>query len=198
MQWYEEEVKWIERSFKENPPPAGQVAFYGSSSIRLWQTLVDDFRDDGVLNLGFGGATMAACAWFFERIVVPCAPRSIVFYAGDNDLGDGQSPEAVISSFREFIRKLDTYFPSIPFAFLSIKPSPSRWQIVNQILLTNKAVRQELANREGNYFIDVFTPMLGANGLPDTSFFLDDGLHVSPKGYRLWQEVLNKWRDKIF
>ena len=78
MEWYEQEVQALEQKLRENPPPPGQVVFYGSSSMRMWERLEDDFRDVGVLNLAFGGSTMAACAWFFERLVVPVKPRFIV------------------------------------------------------------------------------------------------------------------------
>ena len=92
MEWYEQEVSAMEQRLRESPPPDGLVVFYGSSSLRMWESLENDFPTIGVLNLAFGGSTMEACAWFFERLVVPSNPRSIVCYAGDNDLGDGRSP----------------------------------------------------------------------------------------------------------
>src|SRR5208337_3077981 len=54
------EVRWLERTRNlglVDPPP---VAFYGSSSIRLWETLQEDFPGIGVVNLGFGGSSLAA------------------------------------------------------------------------------------------------------------------------------------------
>ena len=60
MQWYESEVRALEQKtlsrVNGNHPPV----FYGSSSIRLWATLAEDF-DPRVLNLGFGGSTLEAC-----------------------------------------------------------------------------------------------------------------------------------------
>ena len=53
-----------------NRPPV----FYGSSSIRPWDTLAEDF-DPRVLNLGFGGATLEACDYFFSRLVPPVNPH---------------------------------------------------------------------------------------------------------------------------
>ena len=86
MEWYEQEILAMEQRLREFPPPAGLVVFYGSSSMRMWESLETDFRDVGVLNLAFGGSTLAACVWFFERLIVPRAPRAVVCYAGDNDL----------------------------------------------------------------------------------------------------------------
>jgi lysophospholipase L1-like esterase len=166
--------------------------------MRLWESLEDDFPDVGVLNLAFGGSTMAACAWFFERLVLPCNPRSIICYAGDNDLGDGSSPEEVVASFRKLLVKVDTHFPAIPFTILSIKPSPARWHLVDQIRYTNDAIRREVLGRVGGYFIDIFSEMLARDGRPDDSLFLEDGLHVSPKGYLVWKGLLLSRSGEIF
>ena len=127
MFWYEDEVYSLEKKLKAASPATPQVVFYGSSSIRLWDTLPQDFPDVATLNLGFGGATLAACAWFFERLVVPAQPKALVFYAGDNDLGDERHPEEVYLFFCALLEKVRRQFPAIPFTFLSIKPSLARW-----------------------------------------------------------------------
>jgi hypothetical protein len=197
MDWYEQEVSIIEQRLRESPPPAGQVVFYGSSSMRMWESLDDDFRDVGVLNLAFGGSTMEACAWFFERLVVPCQPRSIVCYAGDNDLGDGKTPQEVLASFHDLLAKVDIHFPSIPFTILSIKPSPARLHILERIIVTNESLRREIERRNKGYFIDTYTAMLGSDHRPDGSLFLEDGLHVSSKGYLVWKRLLNNRAGEI-
>jgi hypothetical protein len=126
VEWYEEEVQFMERAAAAGPGPIRPVAFYGSSSIRLWSSLADDLGDVRIVNLGFGGSTLAACAHFFERLVVPRRPASLVLYAGDNDLGDGRSARDVFGSFRALVDQLDARLGPIPFAFISIKPSPAR------------------------------------------------------------------------
>jgi lysophospholipase L1-like esterase len=198
MEWYEQEVRTLEQRLKNSPPPAGLAVFYGSSSMRMWEGLVDAFPDVGVLNLAFGGSTLSSCVWFFERLVVPCHPRSIICYAGDNDLGDGRPPQEVVASFRKLLVKVDAHFPEIPFTMLSIKPSPERWHLADQIRYTNEAIRREIQGRDRGYFIDIFSAMLGSDGRPDDSLFLEDGLHVSPKGYLVWKKLLLSRSDKIF
>jgi hypothetical protein len=101
----------MESHWRQFPPPSGAVVFYGSSSIRFWNSLPDDFPGLDVTNAGFGGSTMAACAHYAERLVVPLRPRSLLVYAGDNDLGDGRSPADVLSSFRALVAKLDRHLP---------------------------------------------------------------------------------------
>ena len=99
-----------------------------------------DLALPNALNLGFGGSTLEACAYFFERLVVPASPASLVVYAGDNDLGDGQSPEKVLTSFRSLADRVQRRLSGIPFAFISIKPSPARFSIIDRIRRTNDLI----------------------------------------------------------
>jgi lysophospholipase L1-like esterase len=196
MQWYEAEVEVLERSLagrvNGNRPPV----FYGSSSIRLWDTLAEDF-DPRVLNLGFGGSTLAACDYFFARLVPPAHPRSLLVYAGDNDLGDGRSVEQVLASFLSMAGKVAETLGAIPFGFVSVKPSPARWALRDRIRRLNGLVRAAIEAQPGGYYVDVFSAMLDKTGEPRAEFFLDDGLHLSREGYRLWGRVLQPFRSQI-
>lgn len=102
MFWYKDEIERVEKERNKLEYEPGMI-FYGSSSIRLWDTLYKDFAMFYPINLGFGGSTLEACVWFFERIMQPFKPNHIVVYAGDNDLGDGKKPEQVFSSFNSYV-----------------------------------------------------------------------------------------------
>ena len=39
-------------------------------------------------------------------------------------------------------------------------------------------------------FIDIATPMLGADGQPRAELFLGDRLHMNRAGYALWREIV--------
>jgi lysophospholipase L1-like esterase len=196
VQWYESEVQALERAcegrFNGTRPPV----FYGSSSIRLWDTLAEDF-DPRVLNLGFGGSTLEACDYFFARLVLPVNPRSLLLYAGDNDLGDGRSVEQVLGQFRSLANKVAASFGGVPFGFVSVKPSPARYPIIDRIRRLNDGVRQEIESRPSGYYVDVFPAMLDQAGKPRAEFFLEDGLHLNRGGYRLWGQLLEPYRRRI-
>lgn len=197
MYWYEAEVKQLEREQARQPAKPGGVVFYGSSSIRLWTTLAEDFSGLPVVNLGFGGSTLAACSWFFTRLVPPVRPGALVLYAGDNDLGDGQPVSEVIHQFRCLRAQVDAHLGLIPFAFISIKPSPTRWHLREQICQINEAVAGELRARPHGIFIDVFSRMLDGDH-PQAELFAADGLHLSAAGYRLWTETIWSHKDSLF
>jgi lysophospholipase L1-like esterase len=215
MLWYEDDIHQLETKLKtlnafadgvsadhfnggwanSGWPNPEKVVFYGSSSIRLWTTLETDFPEVSSLNLGFGGSTLAACAWFFERIVVPTAPRSVIFYAGDNDLGDGRHPEEVCLFFNSFTQKMQQHLPGVPLSFLSIKISPARWNIAPKIRQTNELIAQEISRLPGYQVIDVTNPLLDAGGRPRKELFENDGLHLNPAGYEVWKQVLVQHPD---
>jgi lysophospholipase L1-like esterase len=197
VQWYESEVQALERDCEGRVNGNRSPVFYGSSSIRLWDTLAEDF-DPRVLNLGFGGATLEACDYFFSRLVPPVNPRSLLLYAGDNDLGDGRRVDEVLGWFRSLADKVGASLGAAPFGFVSVKPSPARYPIIDRIRCLNDRVRREIDSRPSGYYVDVFPAMLDRSGKPRTEFFLADGLHLNREGYRLWSRLLEPHRNQIF
>ena len=193
MQWYEQEVQEAEQQrLKCTYDP--ETIFYGSSTIRLWKSLCNDFKEYKPVNLGFGGSTLAACVWFFERLVAPLTQaKKIIVYAGDNDLGDGRHPEEVYIFYCQFINTLRTYFKTIPLYFVSIKPSIDRADILDKIIYTNQLIAAEINKSSGSEtYINVFDKMITGNGEPMHHLFEADGLHLNKKGYALWKEIIAK------
>lgn len=195
MIWYEDEVKRVEKEY------AGlaykpETIFYGSSSITLWQTLYEDFAEFKPVNLGFGGSTLAACVWFFDRIVTPVSSaKRIIIYAGDNDLGDGRMPQDVCLSYQQLLVQIRIKFGNIPCYYISIKPSIQRWQIINRIVETNELIWSEIAKDPNQRYIDIFDNMLNDARRPSEKLFEVDGLHLSADGYALWKKIIT---DEVF
>lgn len=192
MYWYEDEIKHLEHiaEWKKHEHP---TIFYGSSSIRLWHTLEDDFPNRKTINLGFGGSTLAGCVWFFDRIMADYNPSAFIFYAGDNDLGDGRHPEEIFIFFLQLMVKVAQHFGPIPCYFISLKPSLSRWHMADQFKYTNNLIESEIIKHNGNWqFIDVFKKMLDKSGKPNPAYYDHDGLHLSAAGYQLWQTIIQE------
>ncbi|WP_221391672.1 GDSL-type esterase/lipase family protein [Dyadobacter sp. NIV53] len=188
MIWYEDEVKRVEKecaSLSYKP----EAIFYGSSSITLWKTLYTDFEEFKPVNLGFGGSTLAACGWFFERVLAPVtSAKCIIIYAGDNDIGDGRNPQEVSLFYRELLHQIRGRFGDIPCFYISIKPSLKRWELIKNIRETNELIQLEVRKDPNQKFIDLFPDMLNNQDHPRASLFEQDGLHLSAKGYELWKK----------
>ena len=188
-------IEAFEASDRANPPPQGAVLFIGSSSIEHWKSVAADFPEVRVINRGFGGSELGDSTYFADRIVKPYHPRAIVLYAGDNDLYDGHTPLQVRDAFSAFVSKVRLFDPDVPIAFVSIKPSMARKALLPKIKQANELVHEYAATQKNVAYIDVLTPMLGADGQPQPKWFIEDGLHMNRMGYALWIDMLKPWVD---
>lgn len=190
MELFEEEVRQLEQTVRNNP--SSSIVFYGSSTIRRWASLEQDFPKVQVVNLGFGGSTLAACAWYFERLVVPARPRAVVLYAGDNDLGESRQAEEVYLFFCALADKMQRHLPGVPLSFISIKPSLARWSHIDKIRAANASIAKEITRLPNAEFIDLSAVMLNKDGKPRQDLYEADGLHLNPAGYALWRDQLTQ------
>jgi lysophospholipase L1-like esterase len=186
---FEGEIKAVEAWDRQNSFPSKAVLFVGSSSIRMWQTS-EGFPDLPVINRGFGGSHVSDVNHFAERIVLKYSPRVIVFYAGDNDIADGKSPDRVFHDFQTFAELVHARLPTARLVYLPIKPSLARWSKWDQMQAANSLAASFARNSAWVKYVDTATPMLGADGRPRPELFVEDGLHMNAEGYRLWNEKL--------
>lgn len=180
----------FEAEDKANPPAKGGILFVGSSSIVYWD-VKKAFPDLPVLNRGFGGSQVSDVLHFFDRVVTPYAPKTIVFYSGDNDLAvGGKKPEAVIADYKIFFERVRQALPEAKIINFAIKPSVKRWQLFEAQKLVNAAVAEMLQTDKNAVHIDNVPRMLGADGQPDPALLREDGLHLNEAGYAVWNELL--------
>lgn len=187
---WESAIRALEKRDALTPPAEGAVFFCGSSSIVLWD-LPKAFPDLRTVKRGFGGSKIADTTFFAHRILLPYKPKAIVFYAGDNDLAGGYTPERVRNDFRAFVAVVRTKHPTVPIHFVAIKPSLARWKSWGRIQQANALIKAECDGHLVN-FIDITGPMLGADGKPRAELLAKDGLHLSPAGYALWNEIVRE------
>jgi lysophospholipase L1-like esterase len=187
---WEGEIAAIERRFAARATPQADVVFVGSSSIRRWN-VATSFPGLDAVNHGFGGSHLEDAVHFFDRVVAPAMPRIVVLYAGDNDINDGRSPEAVSDDFARFLARVDLEVPSCErVIWVSIKPSIKRWRLRDSIREANERVRRTCAAHPKAEYADIWTPSLDEAGLPRRELLADDDLHLSAAGYALWAEVV--------
>lgn len=174
-----------------HPHPAGGVLFVGSSSIRLWSNLEDQFKNlPVVIKRGFGGSQLSDCVKNLSRLVLRYRPHTVLVYAGDNDLAAGTAPQEVLHRFTAFVDGVHRELPETRIVYISIKPSPSRIRLLSKIRETNTLIEDYADNADEVDYIDVFTPMLDASGQPRADLFRDDALHLNAQGYALWKRII--------
>jgi len=187
-QWAKDMTAFEQRDAQKPPAPGG-IVFVGSSSIRLWN-LERSFPGLPVINRGFGGSQIIDSVQHVDLLVIRHKPRTVVFYAGDNDISDGKSPQAVANDFRAFVAKVHGVLPQTRIAFIGIKPSIQRWALISKVREANALVRAFCTADERLGFVDVDGPMLGWDEKPRKELLVDDGLHLTDKGYELWTTLV--------
>ncbi|VXB93767.1 conserved exported hypothetical protein [Luteimonas sp. 9C] len=175
------------------PPPGRPIVFTGSSSVRMWTTLAADFPEVAVLNRGFGGSQVRDAVWYADEIALRYRPRQIVLYAGDNDIAEGRSAAQVLADTQAFVTRIRATLPGTPIALLGIKPSPSRANLLDVQRAANDALRDWAATQRNIAYIDVFTPMLDADGVPREDLFIADRLHMNAAGYAMWRDIIGPY-----
>ncbi len=173
------------------PPPQGAVVCVGSSSLRFWHgTIAADLAPLEVVPRGFGGSTMLDLLHFAQPLVLACRPRLILLYEGDNDIDFGVPPAEVRATFDRFVALVHAELPQTRIEVLAIKPSPARWSRWPAMREANRLLAAACATDSLLGYIDVATPMLGADGLPQRELFLPDMLHLNEQGYALWTTIV--------
>lgn len=184
------DMRAFAESDRTHAPLRDGVLFVGSSTIRLWSTLTQDFAEHQVLNRGFGGSEMLDSNFWFDRLIAPHRPRAIVIYAGDNDLANGLWPEQVCADFQALVRTIQARQPGVGIFYLAIKPSHSRLALLEDGRRANALIQEACRQERGVTFVDTFTPTLGLDGKPRPELFAPDQLHLNAGGYAVWREVL--------
>ncbi len=190
---WDKEIDAFAEIDRRQTPPENAVLFVGSSSIRMWESLRESFPNLKVINRGFGGSRLEDVNHYFDRIVAPYQPKTIVLYAGENDVNDGIAPEKVAADYKMFAEMVHQKLPKTKIFYVSLKPSPSRWKFADQFRQTNVLIKAQTEKDKLAQFVDVFSPMLGANGAPLPDIFREDNLHMKESGYAIWTKVLEKY-----
>lgn len=168
-----------------------RIVFYGSSSFRRWETLEQDLPGFETLNVAFGGSTILDTFEYYDKLLRAVTPEKIFYYAGDNDIGQGEDVNSVFSRFKQFYTRMRRDYPEVPFTFLSIKPSPERALFLEIILDVNKLVEAYLEEETNSNYIDIYFLMMNGEQV-DGTLFCEDQLHMNEKGYSIWKEAILK------
>jgi lysophospholipase L1-like esterase len=185
---WEKEVAAYEAADRESPPPKGGILFLGSSTIRLWKTLAEDFPDHKVINRGFGGTEIVDSTHFADRLIFPHEPRQIFLRAGGNDIHAGRVPKAVALDFAEFVRVVHDRLPRTEILYLAVSPAPARWGESDKYRELNRLIREMALGMPRVGFVDAYDVPLGPDGMARPELFVKDRLHFAPEGYKLLAE----------
>jgi hypothetical protein len=193
---WEKEIAAYERMDQTNPPPKDAMVFIGSSTIRRWTTLAQDFPTQPVMNRGFGGSEIVDSTHFAGRIVFPYQPRMVFLRAGGNDLWAGKPVEQVFADFKEFVATVHAKLPETEIVFISLSPSLARWEQHEKEKALNTLVAEFTKQTPHLKYVEDYDIPLGADEKPRAELFVADKLHFNTEGYKLLTERVRPYLPK--
>lgn len=188
------DIKAFKKQDSIATPPKNAILFVGSSSFTKWKDVQNYFPGYTIINRGFGGSVLSDVIRYEKDIIFPYQPKQIVIYCGENDVAssDTVTGKIVLERFKQLFNDIRQQFPTTDIAFISLKPSPSRWQKKDRMIEANALIKKFLKKKKNTSFIDIWSSMLTAEGTPIPDIFIEDRLHMNAKGYAIWQPIIQK------
>jgi len=193
---FKDEIDSYVQADKSNPPPEGCYLFIGSSSIRMWKSLQEDFIGYPVINRGFGGSHFSDAIYYFDDLVSAYNPSKIIIYEGDNDIASSKSPNKIMKDLKTLLGMIRDNIDHPEIAIISAKPSPRRWDLKDKYEKLNAKLKNLASENLDLTYIDVYTFMLNDKSRPEPELFLEDSLHMTGKGYKIWKEQIQPFVEK--
>ena len=187
---FEPQIAAYEAKDKEAPPPKDVIVLTGASNVARWKSFAEDLPGYQVINRGFGGSQIADVAYYADRVIIPYHPKMVIVQAGGNDLKSGKTPAEVLSDVKGLVEKIRTSLPKTRIAFLSISPSPARWDQRDKQAELNKLMSDYLSHGDNLDFIDVNSAFLTPDGKPRAELFVSDGQHHNAEGFKARAQLI--------
>ncbi len=190
-----DEIQNFKKLDQENVPPDNSILLLGSSSFTKWQDVSDYFPGKVIINRGFGGSRLTDLNYYAEDLLQPYQPKQIIIYCGENDFADDAQlkSDVVVERFKTLYAKIREKFPNIQVDYISIKYSPSREHLWKQMKEANSKIARLMKKEKNADFIDITKVMNDSNGKVREDLFVEDRLHMTPEGYRLWTSVMKQY-----
>jgi lysophospholipase L1-like esterase len=166
-----------------------KLFFIGDSLIAFydWKRRFSEYL---VINMGISGETVDGLysrlgRVFKEKVI----PDYIFIMTGINNLA--MDDNNFIQTYRQIINSFLNNYPASKIFIHSLLPVLYPWISNDKIKMTNVEI-QTLADEEEVSYVDIHSKFFDPGGRPIKSYFLDDGVHISEEGYRVWSRTVDK------
>ena len=161
--------------------------FLGDSMIEFgdWGEMFPTVMID---NRGVAGETVGGLLARLEVTVDSLtAPELILIMSGINNVA--MEDFAFPGTYEKVVQLLTARFPQASIFVNCLLPVRLPWFSEDTVPRVNSLL-QQLARRAGVGFVDIYNSFTDDRGRIDARCFLEDGVHLSPHGYRVWAAAL--------
>lgn len=176
--------------FADQEAEKGGIVFTGSSSIRRWTTLKEDFPGLPVLNRGFGGSVANDLIVHAGTVVFRHEPKVLVVYTGSNDLNAKLTVQEAFEDYTKFLNLVHERLPDTRVVLNAVKISIKRLTQIPQVHELNQKLEAWARDKTWARYVDSCSYLADEKGQPIRDYYVDDLLHLSPSGYAKWTGIL--------
>ena len=164
----------------------------GSSSMENWSSSKKDLDPIVSYNHGIGGTTVEQWRDFLaRRLIYPYSPKCVVLYVGVNNIiNSHDSGETTGQYCLDLFDDIHKHLPNTKIFYVLINKLPGYLNYQPQFDICNSMCKQYEEEHDYLSCINAGEVLLKENGLPNESYFLTDGLHMSKYGYVKWGNVI--------
>ncbi len=166
-----------------------RLLFIGDSLIEFydWERR---FAGREVFNYGIAGETVEGLFSRIRSVLENIANPDFVFImTGINNMAMGDNN--FLSTYRKIIGQIKTISPSSKIFVQSLLPVLFPFISNDEIRQMNIGLKK-MSEEEAVFYSDIHVLFLESSGAPRKSYLLDDGVHVSEEGYRVWSAEIEK------
>lgn len=165
------------------------ILFLGHSLIEFfdWQ---GRFPAHQVANLGVAGETVEGLLSRLENIIEANPRAELIFImTGINNVA--MEDFDFLDPCREIIVGMTAAYPNAGIYIHSLLPTLVDFIENETVRLVNISIKN-LAESTGAGFIDLYRHFVDRRGTPVREYLLDDGVHLTDKGYSVWAGVIEE------
>lgn len=177
-----------------------QVLFLGDALTQGWEgggkvRWNDAFKPLGAANFGITGDRTQHVLWRITKgeELKGLSPKVVVLQIGGNNL-DANSPAEIVDGIAAIVQELHKQLPQSKVLLVELLPRGAKATdpYRDRIKEVNEQLKKKFADDKQVRFVEEVGKKLLAVG-KDRELSKDvapDGMHLSPRGYEIWAEVL--------
>ena len=166
-----------------------RLLFIGDSLIEYfdWQ---ERFPKNSVYNMGVAGETVEGLYARLQVVYMQLDTTDAIFImTGINNLAMGD--KKFITTYRKIVRGLKKQYKSPKIFVQSLLPVLFLWISNDEIRGINIELKK-MADSEKVAYLDIHSLFVDREGQTIADYLLEDGVHVSQKGYSVWSNEIEK------
>jgi len=172
-----------------------KLMFIGDSLIEFydWEAR---FPQHEVLNLGISGERVEELLERLPRLVSIVKEIDFVFImTGINNIA--MEDFDIVDSYKGIVSTLKGIYNTATIVVQSVLPVSLYW-IDNRLIRAVNSSLKDICNTYSVDYLDIYTLFTERNDKANRLLLLDDGVHISDKGYEVWSAAVERYlKDKI-